>query len=422
MNTLRKLIPKKIFQFFQPLYHLILVSLGAVLYNYPSRKLFVIGVTGTKGKSTTVELINAILEASGYKTALSNTIRFKIADHSEPNLYKMSMPGRFFIQKFLRQAVDAGCTHAVVEITSEGARQHRNKFIELDAFVFTNIAPEHIESHGSYEKYRDVKVSIGKAIEDSEKQNRVVVVNKDDKEAPLFLEIKADKVVTYSLKNAEPYSTTSENNVLMFKDIKIVAHLGGEFNLYNILAAATLADAIGISTDNIQKGIEGVKIVKGRFERIDEGQNFDVIVDYAHTPDSLTEVYKALKENKLVCVLGNTGGGRDRWKRTEMAKIADDHCSHIILANEDPYDEDPHAIVNEMRKAILNTPSEIILDRREAIKSAIEKAVALTKNNERRVSVVITGKGTDPYIMGANGSKEEWSDEKVAREELRKVL
>lgn len=334
----------------------------------------------------------------------------------------MSMPGRFFMQKFLRQAVDAGCTHAVIEITSEGARQYRNKFIELDAFVFTNLAPEHIESHGSYEKYRDVKVSIGKAIEISQKKNKIVVVNKDDKEAPLFLDIKADKTVTYSLKNAEPYSTTAENNVLIFKDTKIVAHLGGEFNLYNILAAATVADAMGISTEDIRKGIESVKIVKGRFERVDEGQNFDVIVDYAHTPDSLSEVYKALKDNTLVCVLGNTGGGRDRWKRTEMAKIADDHCSHIILANEDPYDEDPQAIVNEMRKAILNTPSEIILDRRQAIKTAIETASTLAASQEKRVSVVITGKGTDPYIMGPNGSKEEWSDEAVAREELRKIL
>lgn len=422
MNALKKIIPKTIYTSLQPIYHLLLASLSAVLYNFPSKKLYVIGITGTKGKSTTVELINSILEASGKKTALTNTIRFKINDHSYPNRYKMSMPGRFFMQKFLADAEKAGCTHAIIEITSEGARQYRNKYIDLDAFVFTNLAPEHIESHGSYEKYRDVKLGIGKTIETSQKKNKIIVINKDDKEAPLFLNIRADKTVTYSLKNAEPYSTTAENNVLVFKDEKIVSHLGGEFNLYNILAAATLADAMGISPENIRKGIENVQIVKGRFERVDEGQNFDVIVDYAHTPDSLEAVYKALKDNTLVCVLGNTGGGRDIWKRPDMARIADAHCSHIILANEDPYDEDPQTIVNEMRKAITNTPSEIILDRRTAIKTAIEKAVEISRKNEKRVSVVITGKGTDPYIMGPGGSKQEWSDEKVAREEVRKVL
>ncbi len=153
LKIVKKLIPRKIFTKFQPTYHYLITFVGAVIYRFPSKKIHVVGVTGTKGKSSTAEFANAILEEAGFKTALSNTIRFKIGNETKPNMYKMSMPGRFFMQKFLRDAVNAGCTHAVIEVTSEGAKQFRNKFIDLDALIFTNIAPEHIESHGSFENY-----------------------------------------------------------------------------------------------------------------------------------------------------------------------------------------------------------------------------------------------------------------------------
>jgi len=146
LNIIKKFIPKKIFTFFQPAYHYLIILIGTIIYRFPSKKIHIIGITGTKGKSTTTEIMNSILEAAGYKTALSNTIRFKIGDESKANKYKMSMPGRFFMQKFLYQAVKEGCSHAVIEITSEGSKQFRHKFIDLDAFIFTNLSPEHIES------------------------------------------------------------------------------------------------------------------------------------------------------------------------------------------------------------------------------------------------------------------------------------
>ena len=144
-------------------YHFLLAFVGAVIYLFPSRDIRVIAVTGTKGKSSTTEMINAILEASGEKTALLNSIRIKVGDRTKPNTTRMSMPGRFFIQHFLAKARGAGCTTAILEMTSEGARQHRHRFIELDALVFTNLAPEHIESHGSFENYANAKFEIGRA-------------------------------------------------------------------------------------------------------------------------------------------------------------------------------------------------------------------------------------------------------------------
>ena len=160
LRSTEKIIPKKIYTWGQPLYHWILAFFSAVIYRFPSRHIKVIAVTGTKGKSSTTEILNAILEEAGYTTAVLNTIRFKIGGNSTDNLYKMSMPGRFFVQRFLRKAVDAKCDFAVMEMTSQGSLQFRHKFIELDAFIFTNLSPEHIESHGSYENYVQAKVNI----------------------------------------------------------------------------------------------------------------------------------------------------------------------------------------------------------------------------------------------------------------------
>lgn len=414
LNKIKKIIPKSVFKKAQPFYHYSLALVGAIIYRFPSKKLYVVGITGTKGKSTTVEILNSIFEANGFKTALSNTIRFKIDDSSKPNKYKMSMPGRFFMQKFLRDAVNAGCSHVVVEMTSEGSKQFRHKFIDLDAFIFTNLSPEHIESHGSYKNYVQAKLNLADNLQS--KKNTVLVVNKDDKESPLFLEKQADKKISYSLLDARPFKLT--NGIEMrFDKITIYSKLEGEFNVYNILAAVTLANAIGIKQEVIKKGVENLTEVKGRVQKVDIGQDFEVIVDYAHTPDSLEKLYKAFEDKKKVCVLGNTGGGRDMWKRPVMAKIAEKYCEEIILTNEDPYDEDPQKIINDMKRVIKKDYHEI-LDRREAINLAIRKAKEIGNESV----VLISGKGTDPYIMGKDDQKTPWSDFDVAKEELEKVL
>jgi UDP-N-acetylmuramoyl-L-alanyl-D-glutamate--2,6-diaminopimelate ligase len=197
-----------------------------------------------------------------------------------------------------------------------------------------------------------------------------------------------------------------------------------------MLGAIAFAKFAGIQDDKIKIALEKIEVVRGRMEKIEVGQNFEVIVDYAHTPDSLKAVYETYKsqeksgiKHKLICVLGNTGGGRDTWKRPEMGKVADQYCDQIILTNEDPYDEDPKKIVGEMVGGITEKNKvEIIMDRREAIQLALSKAKELTYDKQsENVAVLITGKGTDPYIMGPNGSKEEWDDVSVAREELQKL-
>lgn len=423
LNFGRKIIPKRIFKATQPIYHYLLSIAGAILYRFPAKSIKVIGVTGTKGKSTTTEIVNAILEQSGKKTALANTIRYKICDKEWRNMFKMTMRGRFFTQSFLRKAVNSGAEYAILEISSESVLQYRHKFLELDALIFTNLSPEHIENHGSYENYREAKVEIARQLEKTSKKDPAIVVNTDDKEAKHFLNLNIKNKIKYSLNDA--FNVRSDENGSSFQVDKVVIHskLGGIFNIYNMLGAIACVKHFGITSEEAKLGIEKIELIKGRMQKIDAGQNFDVVVDYAHTKESLEAIYGTYKNKNIICVLGNTGGGRDKWKRKVMAEIADSYCKEIILTNEDPYDEDPMKIINDMKIGIIQKPLEIILDRREAINKAIKKAFQLSKETSpENVAVLITGKGTDPYIMEANGKKTPWDDASVARQELEKIM
>jgi len=413
-KTIKEGVPKPLLDALSSAYHYSLALLGAWLYNFPSRKITVIAVTGTKGKSSTVELINAIFEEAGQKTALANSIRFKIDTATERNTTRMSMPGRFFLQSFLAQAVDAHCSVAILEMTSEGARQYRHRGIELDALVFTNLSPEHIESHGSYEAYGNAKFAIGEQLARSCKRPRAIVVNNDDREAPRYLALNVEDKLPFSLAWNTPYEGSERGGFFTFEGRRITTHLPGEFSLKNALAAAVVSRARGIDTPTIARALEKMGDIPGRAERIEAGQDFTVVVDYAHTPDSLRALYDAYGQSRKICVLGSTGGGRDTWKRPVMGGIADELCETVILTNEDPYDEDPLLIVEGLRKGMKRKPL-IIMDRREAITHAISLAQAGD-------AVLITGKGTDPTICGPRGSKEPWSDAQVARESIGTVL
>ena len=382
--------------------------LGRVLYMNPSKSIFVVGVTGTKGKTTVIEIINFILESAGFETAISSSLRIKIKDQSGPNKQN-TMPGRLFLHKFLRKAVDAGADFALLEVTSEGVAQHRHRNIHFNSAILTNLQPEHIESHGSFEKYREAKLKFFRDVaRDEAKPDKVFIINKDDPNYKYF----SDAVL--------------ENKTTFYSKSNLESNMPGEFNKYNIGAAAAFLKEVGVDELKIEKGLKDFIGVSGRMELVVE-KPFKVIVDYAHTPDSLEAVYKTLssevkiRENKLVCVLGSAGGGRDKWKRPKMGEIAALYCKEIILTNEDPYDEDPDKIINEIEAGILGSHKPNFetnknywrfMDRREAI----EKAMSLAKKND---IVIITGKGSEPHIHLAHGATMEWSDKKVVMEVLK---
>jgi len=411
---IKKIIKRLAPKFLLSLYHFLWSLIGAVIYGMPSKNITVIGVTGTKGKSSVVEMINAIFEEAGYKTALTNTIRVKIDTDSRPNLRKMSMPGRLFVQRFLRDAVYKECDVAILEMTSEGAKQHRHRFIQLNALVFTNLQKEHIESHGSYENYANAKLAIGKQLVKSRKRPRIIVANADDAQGTRFLSLPVENSVPFSLGMVEPYRIEDDRIVFRLDDTDVILPLPGKFNLYNAIASSVLARSFGIKAPLIARALKKLNTIPGRAQEVEEGQSFKVVVDYAHTPGSLTAIYNAYPSYRKICVLGATGGGRDTWKRPELGRIAEEYCSHIILTDEDPYDESPQNIIEEMGSGMKKQP-EIIMDRRKAIEHAL--SIASPKD-----VVLITGKGTDPYIMGRNGSKQPWSDEQVTRILLRSLV
>ncbi len=417
---LKRAIPSPILGLVRPPYHQALAYLGARRYQHPAKELFVIAVTGTKGKSTVTELISAILAADGKQVASLSTIQFRIGDTTRRNLYKMTTPGRFFVQKFLREAVDAGCTHAVLELTSEGARQFRHRHLDLNALVFTNLTPEHIESHGSFENYKEAKLSIARELEASGKQPRYIVANIDDEHGQEFLDFKVEEKHPYSLFDLKLHTLHKDGVGLVMRDkdeeVTIRVPLVGLFNVYNVLAAVTLTRAMGIDLKVAERALRVLSPIKGRVEHFessrDANKHITAVVDYAHTPDSLMQFYEAFPDVYKIGILGNTGGGRDTWKRPEMGSIAERYCDRVILTNEDPYDEDPRAIVEAMAKGIENKVKlDIIMDRRLAIKTALEEC-------PDGGYVLISGKGTDPYIMGPHGTREPWSDAEVVKEEL----
>ena len=417
-DLVKKFIPDWLLNF----YHLILAFFGSLIYGFPSRKLKVIGVTGTNGKTTTTEMVAKIFEEADYKIALLNSIRFKISQKEEINTLRMTMPGRFFIQRFLRKAANSGCQYAILEVTSEGIKQHRHRFIKFDVAVFTNLAPEHIESHGSFEKYREAK---GKLFWSTK---NIHIINLDDKNADYFFHFPSREKFLYQIKNGElKVKFLSSTVCVPLKIPKINLKLSGNFNYYNALAAICVGLSQKIDLGICKKILEEIEQIPGRMEEV-VSKPFKVIVDYAFTPNALEKVYQTLTnlkpktynlKPKLICVLGACGGGRDKWKRPVFGSLAAKYCDEIIVTNEDPYNEDPYQILSMIKSGISELQFPIsnlheIIDRREAIRKSLE----LAKPGD---IVIITGKGCEPSICLAKGKKIPWDDRKVVKEEFEKL-
>ena len=343
---IKKIAKKFIPSFLLSFYHYLLALIGAFLYGFPSKKIIVIGVTGTGGKSTVVEMTTKILEESSCKTASLSSIKFKIDKKEWKNKLKMTMPGRFKLQKFIKKAVRAGCKYLVLEVTSEGIKQYRHRFINFDTAVFTNLSPEHIEAHGGFEKYREAKLKLFR------KTKNVHIINLDDENAKYFLEIPAKRKLLFSLKkemDSERFKVVRAENIkeeisgLSFtvKNINFNLELLGSFNIDNALAAICVGLSQGISLETCKKALEKIKAMPGRMEVVIK-EPFTVIVDYAHTPTALEKVYQTIQNlkfkvqnSKIICVLGSCGGGRDKWKRPVLGKLADKYCREIIITNDD---------------------------------------------------------------------------------------
>ena len=438
----------------------ILALAANVVYGFPSEEMMVIGVTGTNGKSTTAHLIAKMFEGAGFKVGAASTVGFKVADREWLNNKKMTMLGRFALQKLLRQMVEAGCQYAVIETSSQGVEQFRHLGVNYDVAVFTNLTPEHIEAHGGFENYKKAKgkffahlTTKPRKVIDGKSAPKVSVINLDDEHAEYFAGFGADEKWGYGIKFQIQNSKFQINDKLQITNYKLIRaenveigpngsrfiihnppageagskfiiHLLGEFNVYNALAAVCVGLSQGLEMDAISKALEKIGGVPGRMEFINEGQNFKVLVDYAHEPVSMGKLYKTihtsyfiLHTSKIIHVLGSAGGGRDKCRRPILGGIAAKNADCVIITNEDPYDEQPMEIINNVAAGAQSKQEGVnlfkILDRGEAI----EKAISLAREGDL---VLITGKGSEQAICVADGKKIPWDDREKVREIIRK--
>ncbi|RJO62285.1 UDP-N-acetylmuramyl-tripeptide synthetase [candidate division WS5 bacterium] len=473
----RKIIPKPLFHFFQPAYHFLLALTGNIAYRFPGYKMVVIGVTGTNGKSTTCDILCEIFKTTGEKVGMISTVSFEIAGKRTDNTTNRTTLGRWQTHKLMREMVRQGCKYAVIEVASEGIAWFRVWGIPFDGAVFTNLSPEHLNYHGTMENYRNTKGKLFRKLSSPcnfKKTKRISAVNADDKEADYFLSFKADKKFTFgtsspssrarlrdtaervnsesgvegSLKDgrkgflhslprsvgrndktkSKVVGVTAKNIDLRTDGIEydieydaqklhIKTKAIGEFNIYNELAAFCMGLGYDLVPDKMVQVFRSYSGTKGRLEKIDAGQDFDVIIDYAHTPDALEKVYGELNRNKkgrLIGVFGATGS-KDQGKRPEMGAVAAELCDKVFVTDDETYNEDSGEIIEMIMRGVpekLKSKVDVIPDRLQAIKKSLASA------NEGDI-VVITGIGHQKFRI-QEGKRIPWDERKIVYDLLKK--
>ena len=436
LGQIKRFIPKPLFS----LYHWLLAQLANFIYRYPSEKLIVIGVTGTSGKSTVVYLLSRVLASAGYKVGAAATIFFKIDQKEWLNDKKMTMLGRFALQRLISQMAQVNCQYAIIETSSEGIKQHRQLGINYDLVLLTNLYPEHLEAHGGFANYKKAKLKLFNQLKTQppkliagQKIPKTIIVNLDQPEAAEFLAPAADEKFAFTLTNqstsvgrvvrAEKIKVTGQGLEFQVDNVPFRLQLLGEHNVSNALAVISIGLSQGLSLASLAKSLALVAGVPGRLEFINGGQPFKIIVDYAFEPRAMEKLYQVVKllpHQKVIQVLGSAGGGRDQARRPVLGQLAGQNADYVIVTNEDPYDQDPQTIIEAVaagareKGKILNQNLFTILDRR----SAIAKALGLAQPGDL---VLITGKGSEQAIVGKNNQKIPWDDRLAVAEELKKL-
>ncbi len=410
----------------------------AVLFNllngFPAHKVQVIGVTGTNGKTSTCFLIQRLMHEAGYKVGLMTTIGYGVGDQIKPQIHHMTNVAVPELMKRLKWFKKQKIDWLVLETTSHALAQNRVWGIPFSIAVLTNVTHEHLDYHGTFENYRDAKRRLFQICERNKKGMRTGVINAEDSSAKLFAS-DISRSLTYGIKPAEIRATnikaTPIGSIFDVKSsrqknlkLQVKTRLPGSFNIYNCLAAVGVGLALKIKPAAIEKGIAALKNVEGRMMAINEGQDFDVIVDYAHTPDSFEKLFKDLKpvvQGKLIVMFGSPGR-RDEAKRAVQGQLAGKYCDEVVITEEDDRDVDGQAIIEEIaqgaKKAGKKPEKDLFLvhDRAEAIKFTIGRAGAGAGD-----TVLLLGKGHEKTIERADG-EHPWDEIGIAKEALRKSL
>lgn len=412
-----------------------LSPIAAAFYGYPARELAVIGITGSKGKTTTSTLAAHVLDQDGHQSSLMTTVDFKIGTRWWANKTRQTTLEALEVQRMLRETADAGCEFAVVEASSHALSPQWNRVGDcaFDAAVITNITHEHLDYHGSFEQYRQDKARLFELLRQSGKPRRTAIVNLDDPNASHFIDAAGDaEIVTYAVRSEAALVRPKDveltrdgvryTAVSPWGEVKVDLGIPGEFNVLNSLAAVCVGLSQGISVEGCATALRSIGGVKGRMERIELGQPFTVVVDYAHNPDSFEQVMgmmRPLAKGQLISVFGSAGE-RDHEKRPMQGEIAGRYCDLVILTDEDPRDEDREAILEDIaegvRRAGKSEGKEYlkIADRAEAIRTALRHA-------QPGDIVLLLGKGHESNILYEQGRSMPWSERSETEQVLREM-
>lgn len=420
-RVVKNIVPHSVFSKIINPYHWAESFVANVRYGFPSRGMYVIMITGTNGKTTTASYLGNILNQAGLKVGVCSTAYYEINGNRIPNNLNFTVTNPFKLQSMLAEMKKAGVDHLVLEVTSHALVQHRVWGVPCDVAVMTNLTQDHLDYHGTMEQYAAAK---GKLFAQKPK---FIVLNRDDKWFDFFDQYQAgEQKITYGaddkadvrIANVKLHKQGSEAKLKIDHtvDMEFATNLPGKFNVYNATAAATAAYVMHVDVGQIEKGIESLQSVPGRLEYVDMGQPYDVIVDYAHTPDALENLLETLSnltKNRLILVFGATGD-RDRGKRPILGEIAAKMADRIILTDEENYTEDADQIRHMVMEGIVagggGSKAEEIPDR----KAAIEKALSIARRGD---TVVVTGMGHEQYRI-INGRREPWHEPTV----IRKIL
>lgn len=419
VKKVRQTLPSSAVHGLEDVYRRGRTALVSARYGNPARGQKVIGVTGTNGKTTTINYINEILKEAGLKTAMFSTALIEIAGDTKRNELNATVPNMNLLMKFFRDAKKAKVDYVLLEVSSHALHQHKLDTVKFNAAVMTNVTQDHLDYHHTMEEYAAVK---GKLFA---QEPEFIVLNRDDEWFETFDKYPAgSQKITYGthdeaeakIEYVKLYRKGSEARVVIDSQTKLelATALPGRYNVYNMTAAASLAYLLGIELNHIVEGVANLEGVPGRYERVIEGQGYDVVVDYAHTPDGLEKVLEAAKavtKNRVILVFGCTGD-RDKAKRPIMGEIASRLADRIMLTDEENYTEDAQAIRTQIYEGIKaaggSGKTTEIADRREAIK----KALSIAKKGD---TVLLTGLGHERYRI-TDGEAVPWNDGDVVRE------
>jgi UDP-N-acetylmuramoyl-L-alanyl-D-glutamate--2,6-diaminopimelate ligase len=429
MNSIKKKIP----DVFKVAYHYVVSNFAALINGYPAKKMIIVGITGTKGKTSTANFVWSVIHAGGYKAGLISTAIFRYGADEEPNPYHMTMPDAFIIQENLKKMHKKGIEVVVIEMTSEGMKHYRHAGIPVDIAIFTNLTPEHLPSHkNDFEVYKKAKTKLFTALGKKQKKlrnlpiSRAIIANKDSEHSDYYLQFTADKKVTFGIESGDVRATDIANEKtgvsFLVNNERFIISIFGAFNVYNALPAICVGNILGIPADKIKKGLISLAVIPGRMEEIDEGQNFTLFVDYAHEPVSINAVLTASEgiknpNSKIIIMFGAEGGGRDKRKRIPMAQLCAQKADYVVVTDVDSYDDDPQEIIDDVSLAvelsgkIRGKSLFAILSRKEAI----EKCLSLANEGD---IVIITGKGAEQTMITKTGAIP-WNEREIVRNLLK---